>query len=69
MSTKTVGEGVTVFSKPPGAKPTQIVLYDTAGVMWYFWVDTNGILRHSDTADTEETDFAAGGIIVGEDGS
>lgn len=57
-------EGVVSFGKPPGAKPTQIRLQDTAGVWWYLWVDTSGVLRISDTADIEETVFT-GGTIVG----
>ena len=58
-------EGVTGFDKPAGAKPAQIRIQDTGGVYWYLWVDTSGKLRISDTADTEETDFASGGTIVG----
>jgi len=58
-------DGVTGYNKPAGAKPAQLRLQDTAGVYWYLWVDTSGILRISDTADTEETDFASGGTVVG----
>ena len=65
MSTLKVGDGVTSFGNPPGGRPTQLCLYDTAGVAWFIWVDTSGVLRISDTASTEETDFAAGGTIVG----
>lgn len=65
MSTLKVGDGVTSFSKPAGARPTQLCLYDTAGVAWFLWVDTTGDLRISDTANTEETDFASGGTVVG----
>ena len=65
MADHPASEGVTRFSKPAGAKPTQIGFQDTAGVWWYLWVDTTGDLRISDTADTEETDFAAGGTVVG----
>lgn len=65
MADPVLSEGVTRHTKPPQAKPAQLALQDSAGVTWFLWVATDGKLRISDTADTEETDFAAGGTVVG----
>jgi hypothetical protein len=60
--------GVYPRRKPRGeARPSALMLEDTAGNAWYLWFDTSGNLRTTDAATFEADGFAlnSGGTVVG----
>jgi hypothetical protein len=60
--------GFTGFAKETGvARPSGFVIEDSAGVRYYLWADTSGVLRITDAATAEASGFNwnTGGTKVG----
>src|SRR6476659_7079985 len=58
--------GPTAVSPSTPSNPSGHVVEDTAGNAWYYWFDTNGVLRFADAATVEAAgfNFNTGGKVL-----
>ena len=60
--------GFTRFTQEPNsARPSGVILSDSAGDDYYLWIDTTGDVRTTDAATAEAAGFnwLTGGTVVG----